>query len=175
MKRGGGRKPRPQKGSGKSRHGSIRSPLFRGGGRAHPKRPTDHSYRLNQKVVSLGLKVALSDKYRRGALIVLESSSLEKHKTGAFGKQLTDLGINLDTQRVLIVGKNNSMEAGQANMHRAGSNLPAVTSQVADQANVYDLVRSHLLVVCMDSLAELEERFDNPKTTGHVQQLLNAQ
>ena len=74
--RGGGRKPRPQKGSGRSRQGSIRSPLYVGGGHAHPKRPRDFSYKLNLKVQSLGLKTALSDKWRRGALIVMRELDL---------------------------------------------------------------------------------------------------
>ena len=75
-KRGGGRKPRPQKGSGRSRQGSIRSPLYVGGGNAHPKRPRDFSYKLNQKVQTLGIKTALSDKWRRGALVVMRELAL---------------------------------------------------------------------------------------------------
>uniref|UniRef100_A0A7S3BSR1 Large ribosomal subunit protein uL4m n=1 Tax=Haptolina ericina TaxID=156174 RepID=A0A7S3BSR1_9EUKA len=169
--RGGGRKPRPQKGTGRSRQGSIRAPQFRGGGRAHPKRPRDHAYHLPQKVVSLGLKVALSDKYRRGALVVLDSTSLDVHKTAGLRQKLDALGIDPRTHRVLILGSNDSSDAGQAKMHIAAANLEFVTSQVAAQANVYDLVRHHLLVIGMDTLIELEQRFDHPQSTGHVEQI----
>ena len=110
--RGGGRKPRPQKGSGRSRQGSIRSPLFVGGGHAHPKRPRDFSYKLNLKVQSLGIKTALSDKWRRGALIVMRDyalASAEERPTGMarrtaalsaqLSHELSALGIDLSRQR----------------------------------------------------------------------------
>lgn len=110
--RGGGRKPRPQKGSGRSRQGSIRSPLFVGGGHAHPKRPRDFSYKLNLKVQSLGIKTALSDKWRRGALIVMRDyalASTEQRPTGMarrtaalsaqLSQELSALGIDLSRQR----------------------------------------------------------------------------
>ena len=95
--RGGGRKPRPQKGLGRSRQGSIRSPLWVGGGRAFPKTPADYSYKLNQKVVSLGIKTALSDKYARGALLLLRDFELPHQNAlhGALGR----LGINIGEHR----------------------------------------------------------------------------
>ncbi|KAL3899987.1 MAG: hypothetical protein SGPRY_012544, partial [Prymnesium sp.] len=67
--KGGGRKPRPQKGTGKSRQGSIRAPQWRGGAKAFPKMLRSYRYFLPRKVQTLGMKVALSDKYRRGALV----------------------------------------------------------------------------------------------------------
>ena len=97
--RGGGRKPRPQKKTGRSRQGSIRSPLWVGGGHAHPKRPRDFSYKLNRKVVSLGFRMALSDKYRRNALIVLRDLELESDSTEELESRLANLGIGLEKHR----------------------------------------------------------------------------
>jgi large subunit ribosomal protein L4 len=97
--RGGGKKPRPQKGSGRSRQGSIRSPIWVGGGHAHPKRPRDFSYKLNVKVVTLGMKTALSDKYRRGALVVLRDLDLGGSTAEVLEQKLADIGFDLDRQR----------------------------------------------------------------------------
>ena len=101
--RGGGRKPRPQKGTGRSRQGSIRSPLWVGGGHAHPKRPRDFSYKLNRKVVSLGVKTALSDKYRRNCLIVLRDLELASDEPEELKAKLTNLGIDFEQQRGVCV------------------------------------------------------------------------
>ena len=87
--RGGNKKPRPQKGTGKSRQGSIRAPQWRGGGRAFPKRPKSYKYFLQRKVQTLGLKVALSYKYHRGALVVMEDLAVETHKTAPMRARLT--------------------------------------------------------------------------------------
>ena len=97
------RKPRPQKGTGRSRQGSIRSPLWVGGGHAHPKRPRDFSYKLNRKVVSLGVKTALSDKYRRNCLIVLRDLELASDEPEELKAKLTNLGIDFEQQRGVCV------------------------------------------------------------------------
>lgn len=127
---GGGAKPLPQKGTGKARQGSIRSPHFVGGGRAHPARPRDFSYSLNRKVVSLGVRVALSDKYARGALVLLESTNLELGKTQLLLEKLARLGIRpkLDKpgcggHRVMIVGSNDVADKGQVLLKRAAQNV----------------------------------------------------
>ena len=130
---GGGAKPLPQKGTGKARQGSIRSPHFVGGGRAHPARPRDFSYSLNRKVVSLGVRVALSDKYARGALVLLESTNLELGKTQLLLEKLARLGIRpkLDKpgcggHRVMIVGSNDVADKGQVLLKRAAQNVQVV-------------------------------------------------
>ena len=91
---GGGRKPRPQKGTGRSRLGSIRSPLWRGGGASHGPKPRDFSFKMNRKQRALGLKTALSDKYRRNALLVLDDPGLELGKTTELLKKLAGLGMS---------------------------------------------------------------------------------
>lgn len=131
--RGGGRKPRPQKGSGRSRQGSIRSPLFVGGGHAHPKRPRDFSYKLNLKVQSLGIKTALSDKWRRGALIVMRDyalASTEQRPTGMarrtaalsaqLSQELSALGIDLSRQRGACARRAPAPRASDAARARLG-------------------------------------------------------
>ena len=91
---GGGRKPRPQKGTGRSRQGSIRSPLWRGGGASHGPKPRDFSFKMNRKQRALGLKTALSDKYRRNALLVLDDPGLERGKTTELLRKLAGLGMS---------------------------------------------------------------------------------
>jgi 50S ribosomal protein L4 len=90
---GGGKKPRPQKGTGRSRHGSIRSPIWVGGGNAFPKKQRDFSYKMNSKVVTLGIKTALSDKYRRGALVVMDDLHLDTDDPAELQAKLRTLGI----------------------------------------------------------------------------------
>lgn len=97
--RGGGKKPWRQKGTGRARHGSIRSPIWVGGGDTFPKKPRDFSYKMNQKVVSLGIKTALSDKYRRSALVVMRDLKLETYEPQELESKLRGLGINLDSGR----------------------------------------------------------------------------
>lgn len=98
-KRGGGRKPRPQKGQGRSRQGSIRSPLWVGGGHAHPIKPKDWAYKLNLKTQTLGMKVALSDKYRRNALVVMRDVGLADPSAATLTANLEALGISASQHR----------------------------------------------------------------------------
>lgn len=170
--RGGGRKPRPQKGTGRSRQGSIRSPIWRGGGRAFPKKPRDFSYKLPRKIVTLGIKSALSDKYKRNALIVLDSLAMEKPQASDLVQNLTELGFDTDQHKVLLI--NSCSEGWKPTMFRplkkqqsmllkpvdnleiAAENLENVRVCRAQDANVYDLLRYPTLIVDLQSLAELE-------------------
>ena len=97
--KGGGKKPWAQKGTGRARHGSRRSPIFVGGGRAFPKRNRDYSYKLPWKVQTLGIKTALSDKYRRGALVVMRDLNLESTEPEELKHKLDRLGLGLDKYR----------------------------------------------------------------------------
>ena len=108
--RGGGRKPRPQKGTGKSRQGSIRAPQWRGGGVAFPRQRRDFAMSLPRRVVDAGTKVALSDKLRRSALLLVGRLALDEPKTSALLERLQRLGLSLPHTRaggghkVLLVG-----------------------------------------------------------------------
>ncbi|KAL1528504.1 hypothetical protein AB1Y20_009847 [Prymnesium parvum] len=173
--RGGGRKPRPQKGTGKSRQGSIRAPQWKGGARAFPKRQRSYKYFLPRKVQTLGLKVALSDKYRRGALVVLEDLSVETHKTSELVRRMWGLGIDTDKHRVMMLtmANENHPSIPHSSMRpvvKAARNVRKISTQTAHDCNVFDLVRHHLLVVDQKSLAELEARFDDLIGNGHVHQ-----
>eukprot|EP00900_Chrysochromulina_parva_P026211 jgi/Chrpa1/8223/Chrysochromulina_OHIO_Genome00002402-RA len=194
--RGGGRKPRPQKGSGRSRQGSIRSPLFVGGGHAHPKRPRDFSYKLNLKVQSLGIKTALSDKWRRGALIVMRDyalASTEQRPTGMarrtaalsaqLSQELSALGIDLSRQRVMMVTSDRGWSAHdgavdaaaaeqltreQHELLTASSALEGVLVRTVSEASTLELVKHHLLMISLEALDDLNERFSNERVVGFV-------
>jgi len=182
-KRGGGRKPRPQKGSGRSRQGSLRSPLFVGGGSAHPKRPRDFSYKLNLKVQSLGIKTALSDKYRRGALIVMRDYALDASDAtdggaarprpnalgGALHGQLSGLGIDLSKQRVMMITSDSDSASGDKHpLVQASSDLDGVLVRPARETNCLDLVKHTVLMISLDALDDLNLRFSNDRTVGFV-------
>ena len=81
---GGGKKPWRQKGTGRARHGSIRSPLWRGGGKAHGKKKRDFSFKLNRKVRQMGMRVALAAKWREGNLFVVDVEGVDSRRTGEF-------------------------------------------------------------------------------------------
>lgn len=170
---GGGRKPRPQKGTGKSRQGSIRAPHYRGGGRAFPKRQTSYKFFLPRKVQTLGLKVALSDKYRRGALVVLDDLAVETHQTSQLEVKMSALGIDLNKHRVMMLTAGDKddptlPDPSMTKVVRAAGNIFKVTAQTSEQCNVFDLVRHQLLLVDKASLAQLERRFDHLADNGHV-------
>jgi large subunit ribosomal protein L4 len=112
---GGGRKPRPQKGTGRSRQGSIRSPLWKGGGASHGPRPRDFSFQMNRKQRALGLKTALSDKYRRNALLVLDDPGLELGRTTELLGKLAGLGMS-KSHRVMIITTNDYDNQSQAHL-----------------------------------------------------------
>lgn len=162
--RGGGRKPRPQKGSGRSRQGSIRAPHYRGGGVAHPRMAHEWAFSLPRKVVSHGVRVALSDKYRRGALLVVEQTELESAKTQLLLEKLSNLGLSFDEDRgeghrVLIVGSNSREQQAQADCKLASQNISWVSMVHAVNCNVLKLVQHSVLIIGRDGLRDLEARF----------------
>lgn len=156
---GGGRKPRPQKGTGRSRQGSIRSPLWRGGGASHGPKPRDFSYKMNRKQRALGLKTALSDKYRRNALLVLDDPGLELGKTTELLVKLAGLGLSKE-HRVMIITTNDYKDQSQACLYRASRMLEHVHVTVPQRASVFDLVRVSVLVVSVGGLRELHDRLE---------------
>jgi len=174
-KRGGGKKPRPQKGLGKARVGSIRSPIYRGGGDTHPKRPRDFSYKLNQKVQTLGLKTVLSDKYRRNALLVMKDLAMASEgegKRGAaalgeeLGAKLTTLGVDLQRQTVVLITREGLAESD--GLKKASESHDGVLVLTPRQANVLDVVKRHVLVVSLDALEDLHTILTDERWTGHV-------
>lgn len=147
---GGGKKPRPQKGSGRSRQGSTRSPQWRHGAVIFGPTPRSHAHDLPKKVRKLALKTALSAKQAEGKLIVIEGVKLEKPKTTELAKQFAKLGL----KSVLIIDG----AAVDANFARAARNLPHVDVLPQQGANVYDILRRDTLVLTKDAVQSLEAR-----------------
>jgi large subunit ribosomal protein L4 len=99
--RGGGRKPWRQKGTGRARHGSIRSPQWRGGGVVFGPTPRSYKLKVNRKVVKLALKSLLTDRFKSGNLVVVDKFELEDHKTKKFVEILKNL--NAYDKKVIVI------------------------------------------------------------------------
>ena len=129
---GSGKKLWRQKGTGRARMGSIRSPLWRHGGTTHGPQPRDYSYRLPRKMVLGALRSALSAKLRDGELRVVDSFSLADHKTRTMAGVLA----TLDAPKTVLV-----VEAGEnRNLLLGARNLPGVKLVATQDVNVYDLL-----------------------------------
>jgi len=147
--RGGGRKPWRQKGTGRARVGSIRSPIWRGGGTTFGPRPRSYAYALPKKVRRLGLKMALSSKLQEGQLLILDGYPFETPKTKEFVQVLR----NLEVGKVLII----IPEAHQG-LERSARNVPHVQVMPTAGLNVYDILRYDHLVLFSPAVAQIEAR-----------------
>ena len=147
--RGGGRKPYRQKGTGRARAGTIRSPLWRGGGVVHGPRPRDYGFKLNKKLRRLGLKMALSSKFQADRLMVLGELKLEEIKTKLFVEAMD----RLELKKALFV----TPEADQV-LELSCRNLAAVKMIQAKDLNVYDLLAYDQVVILRPSLETIVER-----------------
>jgi large subunit ribosomal protein L4 len=144
------KKPYAQKGTGRARQGSLRSPQFRGGAVIFGPVVRDHGYDLPKKVRRLGLRTALSVKQAEGHLIVIDDAKLPEARTKALEERLTALG----SSSVLFIGG----RVLDDNLRRAARNLPYVDVLPVQGANVYDILRRETLVITKDAVAELEAR-----------------
>jgi large subunit ribosomal protein L4 len=143
------KKPYKQKGTGRARQGSLRSPQFRGGARIFGPVVRSHAFDLQKKVRRLGLKTALSAKQAEGKLIVIDEAQLGEAKTKALRARLDALGWD----SVLIIDG-----AVNENFARAARNLPKVDVLPQQGANVYDILRRDTLVLTRDAVQQLEAR-----------------
>ncbi|MCC7271345.1 MAG: 50S ribosomal protein L4 [Alphaproteobacteria bacterium] len=144
------KKPWRQKGTGRARQGSLRSPQFRGGAVIFGPVVRDHGYDLPKKVRALGLRTALSSKLADGKLIVIDEAKLPEAKTKALAQRLGKLG----WKSVLFIG-GGEVDQGFA---RAARNLPQVDVLPQQGANVYDILRRDTLVLTRDAVQALEAR-----------------
>ncbi len=146
---GSGRKLWRQKGTGRARVGSIRSPLWRHGGTVHGPQPRDYSYRLPRKMLLGALRSALSAKLRDGELTVVSSFALEDHKTRTVRAALDSLEAN---RTVLLVDnpEDNKLELGSRN-------LPGVTLQRSRDVNAYHLLGHERVVMSEAAARKLSE------------------
>ena len=147
--RGGGRKPWRQKGTGRARQGSIRSPQWVGGGVVFGPTPRSYKYKLNKKTRRLALKSVLSQKVAEGNLIIVDQLAFDAPKTKEFAKVLTNL--NVDSKVLVVLENDNDFAA------LAARNLPTVTILGENGLNVLDIVSNNKLVLTQAALSKVEE------------------
>jgi len=147
--RGGGRKPWRQKGTGRARAGSTRSPLWRGGAIVHGPEPRDYTFKVNRKVRQLALRMALSSKLVSDSLVLLEGLSVPEIKTKHMVKVATDFGL----KKALIV-----LPASDNNLELSARNLPGIKVVREDMLNVYDVLRYDQLIMLKDAALMVQER-----------------
>ncbi|MFU8857770.1 MAG: 50S ribosomal protein L4 [Deferrisomatales bacterium] len=147
--RGGGRKPWRQKGSGRARAGSRRSPLWRGGGVIFGPTPRSYAFTMPKKKRRLALRCALAAKARDGELLVVEDLGLAEIKTKTLAKTLSGLGV--DSALIVIPERDDTIE-------KSARNLPRVKVLRAEGLNVYDLLRYEKVVLLSSALPKVEER-----------------
>lgn len=146
--RGGGRKPWRQKGTGRARQGSIRSPQWTGGGVVFAPKPRDYSFKLNKKVKRLALKSALTTKVNDGKLVVIDELKLNEIKT----KEMVNVLKNVNVSKALVV-----LEEGNSNAILSARNIPNVKTAGVSTINVYDILKYDTLVVTQDAVKKIEE------------------
>jgi large subunit ribosomal protein L4 len=147
---GGGAKPWRQKGSGRARAGSNRSPIWRGGGVVFGPQPRDYSFKVNAKVRALAMKMALSSRLAGDALMVIKSIELPEAKTKHFAKIASALGL----EKALIVAG-----GAQTTLTRCARNIPGITLIAAEGLNVYDILKHRQLVLLQDAVEPIQARF----------------
>ncbi|MDR0238962.1 MAG: 50S ribosomal protein L4 [Deltaproteobacteria bacterium] len=148
--RGGGAKPWRQKGSGRARAGSNRSPIWRGGGITFGPQPRDYSFKVNAKVRALALKMALSSRLADGALLLVKGIELPAAKTRHFVEVAGVLGL----EKALIVAG-----GAQETLARCSRNIPGITLTTAEGLNVYDILKHKQLVLLQEAVEPIQARF----------------
>ncbi|MFO7952348.1 MAG: 50S ribosomal protein L4 [Bacillota bacterium] len=149
--RGSGAKPWPQKGTGRARAGSVRSPIWVGGGVIFGPRPLDYTSKVPKKMRRKALKSALSDKVNEGKLIVVDDFAIDEPKT----KKMVNLLSRLNASGgALIVNAQTDH-----NVMMSARNLPRVKTILARQLNVLDILNYDYLVMSKDALQQVEEVF----------------
>ena len=155
--RGGGRKPWRQKGTGNARAGSIRSPIWRGGGVVFGPKPRDYSFKLNKKVIKQAKLIALSDKLKNKKIIVIDKLSFKNPETKKAAEILKKL--NLDSGKVLMVF--DSLNISEVKSFR---NIGNVTVESAKGLNAYIILESDYVVFTKSSLNDFIERTGNGRS-----------
>ncbi|MHB9146985.1 MAG: 50S ribosomal protein L4 [Candidatus Amoebophilus sp.] len=151
---GSTRKIKKQKGTGTARAGSIKSPIFRGGGRVFGPKPRDYGFKLNKKLKKLARKSALTYKAQQGNISVLEDFSFEIPKTKMYLEMLQNL--NMADQKTLLI-----LPAVDKNLVLASRNLPNTSVALVEQINTYDLLYSKKILISETALSKLTENFNN--------------
>lgn len=145
---GGGKKPWRQKGTGRARAGTIRSPIWRGGGATFAARPQDHSQKLNKKMYRAAMRSILAELVRQDRLVVVEDFSVDAPKTKALLGKLDTLGL----QDVLIVSEN-----VEQNLYLAARNLPHVDVRDVQASDPVSLIAYDKVLMTVSAVKKFEE------------------
>lgn len=146
---GSTRKLGRQKGGGGARHGDIKSPVLRGGGRVFGPKPRDYSFKLNKKVKQLARRSALTYKVRENALVVVEDFTFEAPRTKQFVEVMNDLGVA--GKKVLVV-----LPGSDKNVYLSARNLPKANVAIAGDLNTYTVLNNAVMVVTEKALENIE-------------------
>jgi large subunit ribosomal protein L4 len=148
--RGGGKKPWRQKHTGRARSGSIRSPLWRGGGTVFGPQPRDYSYSLPRKVKRLALIAAFREKLSNSEIVIIDDLTLEKPRTKDMISILKNLG--LDGKSVLVV-----LPERKDSITLSARNIPRVSVTRSKDLNTYEVIKYNVLLMTREAAARLEE------------------
>ena len=157
--RGGGRKPWRQKGTGRARHGSTRSPIWVGGGKSHgPRNEKDYSEKVNKKMKQAAVFSVLSRKMKDGEVKIFEDFAIETPKTKMFALTLQNLlGMKHDAKRFDVALITNG---GNMNLSRASSNLTKAKMLHADSINIYDIMGHKNIFIEKDAVKTIEKHYN---------------
>ncbi len=151
-RRGGGKKPWKQKGTGNARTGSIRNPIWRGGGVTFgPLKNRNFKKSINEKMKRKALMIALSDKVRGDKVRVIESLVVKDNKTKVVAGLIAEMGID----KSMVVG----FSVDESGSYVAARNVPKVNAMATDQLNVYDVLNAEYLVLSKDSVKQLTNKY----------------
>ena len=148
---GSTRKLYKQKGTGGARAGSVKSPLFNGGGRVFGPQPRDYSFKLNKKLKSLARKSALSYKAKDNSILVLEDFNFDSVKTKNYVKMEADLNVTNDKTLLVVAGAENN------NVYLSSRNLKKTKVISVEQLNTYDVLNAGKLLLTTGAVKTLEE------------------
>ena len=151
--RGGGRKPWRQKGTGRARQGSIRSPQWRGGGVVFAPKPRDYSFKLNKKLKRLALRSVLSSRVQESKLIVLDEIKLPAIKTKEMQRVMDALGL----KKAMIVLNGGQADANIRNVVLSARNIQGIKTADVGAFGVYDVLKYDTLVLTKDCALRLQE------------------
>lgn len=148
--KGSTKKIKRQKGTGTARAGSMKSPIFKGGGTIFGPKPRDYSFKLNKKVKDLARRSALSYKAKADEISVLENFTMESSKTKDFVKMLRDL--SLDTKKILLI-----IPEADHNLVLSSRNIKNTRVILANNLNTYEVLHADKLLMLEGSLSKIEE------------------
>ena len=146
---GGGKKPYRQKGTGRARQGSTRSPQWTHGGIALGPKPRSYRYTLNKKLRRLAMKSVFSAKVQSGDMIVLDRFDMDEYKTKEIAGLLENLGA--DGKAMIVMPEKNDF------VIKSAANIPGVKTALVNTLNVYDILNADKFIVVKDAVAQLEE------------------